>query len=233
MRTAKEAPRAPLMWLIAGLNTAVFAATLTASAFGTDLIGALSLHAASPQALQALSYMFTHAGLLHFIVNMLVLIAYGTFASTIGLGRAVAPLYLAGGLAGGAVFVLTASAGSILAGASASVLALVAAMTVWGGKIRVAVPLAGRPPLGGVSALIIAVALLSAASSGASGALFAHLGGLSAGLIAACALRRYGRTTVAAWLLLHRGLGEIRRRVLDKAESSGYESLTDAEKKLL
>ena len=128
---------------------------------------------------------------------------------------------------------LSAPEGAILAGASAAVLAVVAATTVWGGSIRVAIPWAGRPHLALVSTVIVGVALASAAASGAGGALYAHLGGLAAGVAAAGLFMRRGRKAVGSWLSRHRLSGEIRRRALDKADVSGYESLTDSEKKLL
>lgn len=219
------------MWLLVGLNAAIFAATLTASAFGIDLISVLGLHADGAAPWQWASYMFTHAGLLHILVNMLVLTGYGTLASALGLGRAVAPLYLAGGLAGAAAFACCAPAEAILTGASASVLALVGALTLWGASLRVAIPWAGRVRLIYVSLLIVALALCSAISTGHSGALAAHAGGLIAGLIAG--LLSPGRSKVKAWLHSHRSTRELRQQILEKARFSGYDALTDAEKKAL
>lgn len=221
------------MWLLAGLNAAVFAATLTASMFGADLISGLALPAAAAESGQYLSYMFTHSGLLHILINMLILVAYGTLAATLGLGGAVAPLYLAGGLAGAAAFTQLAPEGAMLTGASASILALVAAMTVWCGSIRVAIPWAGRPHLRNVSILVTGIAVCSTLATGQYGALAAHAGGLAAGSIAALTFSRQGRGKVSAWLNTRREHDETRRRALDKARFSGYNALTETEKEVL
>lgn len=231
--TSPDIRCAGTIWAIAGLNAAVFAAILTASAFGVDLLEALALPASSPRAYQALSYMFAHAGLLHILVNMLVFVAYGSLASTLGLGHAVAPLYLAGGLAGAAGFGLFAAGGSMLAGASASVLAVLTAITLWCGSLRVAIPWAGRPRLWAVSVPLAALAVCSALGAGESGALAAHVAGLLAGLLAALVFFIPGRGRVRKWLSSRREYDSARLRVLDKARFSGYSSLTEAERKLL
>lgn len=221
-----------LRWLV-GLNVAVFAATLTASAFSRDLIGILGLHAACAGFWQPLSYMFTHGGLMHLLVNMLVLVAYATLGATLGLRRSTVPLYLGGGFAGAAAFLISAAEGALLVGASAAVLAGVTATTVWAPAMRVKIPWLGRTRLLFVSLLIITLSIAAPLASGLPGSAAAHTGGILFGMMVAVLFLRRGRAAVGRRLSEMRSSAASRCEALEKARTSGFSALSDVEKKAI
>ncbi|MDE6278186.1 MAG: rhomboid family intramembrane serine protease [Muribaculaceae bacterium] len=218
---------------LVGINVAVFAATITASAFGIDLLAVLSLVAGRPLDWGPLTYMFAHSGFIHFAANMLILIAYGSLASGLGLANALIPLYLAGGFIGAAAFLLVAPDGAMLAGASAAVLCLLTAFSIWAYDIHVALPGGLHPKLAALSAPFIAVVLVNAIFFSETGAAAAHIAGMACGIAAAAGFYTPAR---AILMRTRRSRSELRQRrhhAIRKAVVSGYNALNKAEKESL
>lgn len=219
--------------------------------FGAWVAGSLDLMSADrllnclalPSSVQALgerpwtllTYMFTHVSFLHLTVNMLWLVAFGAmFRSG---WRPTVYTYVIGGIAGAVLFLIFsafagiaggmsqsgASSDAILTGASSAVIAIVVAATVLNPGRRVRLLLLGDVQLKWVApvALLTLFGTFTAATA-------AHLGGMIAGGACGLWLRRTDRAFTRRALRRAREMTE-RRRLLDKAASSGYASLSRQE----
>lgn len=153
-----------------------------------------------------LTYMYLHTGLLHILFNMLWLYWFGElflqFFSTVHLRG----LYLLGGLCGGLLYILAynvfpffagAVEGSYLLGASASVLAIVAAAAYREPDYPIGLMFFGTVRLKYLALAVIGLDVLMMTSSNAGGHI-AHLGGALAGLWFAASLGK-GRD-VTLWI---------------------------------
>ncbi|MDE6310304.1 MAG: rhomboid family intramembrane serine protease [Muribaculaceae bacterium] len=219
--------------LLVCVNTAVFAATLTAAAFDVDILDNLLLEAGAPLDWRPLSYMFAHTGLLHFLCNMGILTAFGAIACSLGLHRFLLPLYVAGGLAGAAAFWFAAPQGALLAGSSAAVLCLVIAPSYWAYDLRLNVLPNVSVTMGAAAALVTTIALALPLIFGETGAAAAHAAGIGAGLLIAAVFSMPARAILTHTRRSRQELIERRRRALRKASRSGYSALTKAEKESL
>ena len=127
------------------------------------------------------TYMFTHYEVMHLIFNMLWLYWFGTLLLTVFSGTRLMAVYLTGGLAGAATYLLFGLTASLTAphsmvGASAAVLAVVAATAVALPRLRINLMLIGPVEIRWIALAI--VALDAAAIGGTSiGAHIAHLAG--------------------------------------------------------
>lgn len=204
-----------------------------------------------------LTYMVTHESLLHILFNMLWLFWFGTMSErTIGPWRLVGA-YIAGGITGGLAYLATASvtplipASSQLVGASASVLCIMTATALRTPDLEVNLLLAGPIRLKWFALLCILLAMLGL-GGGNSGGVAAHLGGVVTGAVTG--LRERGalqRLELKTRLRMNRH--KVRRlqaemaakgpvvttpaspeerldTLLDKIKTSGYASLSSAER---
>ncbi|MDE6287346.1 MAG: rhomboid family intramembrane serine protease, partial [Muribaculaceae bacterium] len=172
----------PATALLAALNAAVYVAVL----LGADT-STLSL-AASPQSLaaapwSAITYMFSHASLVHFAVNIAVLIVAGCKFESASGSLATLAVYLGGGLAGGLAFVIACSwtgvADATLTGSSAATLALcAAALCTIPGIIN---KLKETPAAAAGLALAVVIVMWGMTGDNPGGSL-AHLAGIAAGI---------------------------------------------------
>lgn len=152
------------------------------------------------------TYMFLHADLFHLLFNMLWLYSFGQLFLLFFSARHFRGLYFLGGLCGGLLYILAFNAfpyfkplvgGSLLLGASASVLAIVVATAVREPEYRVNLLLFGQIRLKYL-ALIMVVTDLLFITSGNGGGHIAHLGGALAGWWFAAGLRK--GTDVTKWI---------------------------------
>ena len=133
-----------------------------------------------------ITYQFLHAGVFHLIANMFAL----TFASRLFLTyftqKQFLGVYVLGGVFAGIIFVvgyLLLQNSGILVGASASVMAVLVAVTVYQPLMMVRLPLLGYVKLWYITgALIIALDILNFQLANTGGHL-AHLGGALFGFI--------------------------------------------------
>lgn len=264
------------------INTAVFffatLAEVVCQLFNRSLAGVfqwVELPASLPRlALQPwslLTYMFMHGGVLHLLFNMLWLYWFGTLFLSFFSAKHLRGLYLLGGICGGVLYIAAYNLFpyfrpltdySFMLGASASVLAIVAATAYREPNYPIRLLLFGTVRLKYLALIVIGTDLLFITSGNAGGHI-AHLGGALAGLWFAAGLNR--GTDIVKWInqaldavssltrrkpkmKVHRSGGRQQDydynarkkaqsdevdRILDKLKKSGYESLTTEEKKSL
>lgn len=153
-----------------------------------------------------LTYMFMHAGLLHILFNMLWLYWFGTLFLQFFSAKHLRGVYLLGGICGGLLYMAAYNVfpyfqymieGSFLLGASASVLAIVAATAYREPNYPIQLFLFGTIRLKYLALIVIGLDLLFITSSNAGGHI-SHLGGALAGLWFAASLNK-GRD-ITAWI---------------------------------
>jgi membrane associated rhomboid family serine protease len=215
-----------------------------------------------------LTYMFMHAGVMHILFNMLWLYWFGALFLSFFSAKHLRGVYILGGICGGLLYMAAynifpyfrpMTEYSFMLGASASVLAVVAA------NYPIRLFLFGTIRLKYLALIVIGTDLLFITSSNAGGHI-AHLGGALAGLWFAASLSK--GADITAWInksldavsslfsskprkpkmKVHYGTDKQKDynynarkkaqsdeidRILDKLKKSGYESLTTEEKKSL
>lgn len=221
------------LWVLPGVNLGVFVGAVVLGLAGIDAIEPLAYRHGSLNPVAIVSSLFVHASLAHVVVNLAVLALFSFGAVAVGLGRTLIPLYLVGGLAGVAGFELIGTEGEVLAGGSAGVLSVVAAVSVWLGDVRVRFPRLGCVRLARLGGVITLLSVAPCLFTGNHSILAVHLGGLLVGLLVAAACYGYGRRRVRTLLDSRRLEREKRADVAAKIRLSGYASLTDAEKRTL
>ena len=144
------------------------------------------------------TYMFLHADVMHILWNMFALYVFGGLFLNSFSVRHFVGTYLLGGVAGALFFVLAYNIFpyfadvvnvSYLVGASASVLAIVAATAVRSPNCRINLLLIGSVKLStfGLITVLISLFMLSGSNAGGN---FAHIGGAAAGALFALMLGR-------------------------------------------
>lgn len=217
-----------------------------------------------------LTYMFTHFDFLHIIFNMLWLYWFGGLFLNFFSERQLGGLYVIGGLAGALLYIVSynffpyfsnVAAHSTLMGASASVMAIVFAVSFYKKDMEISLLLIGRIKLIYLALFTLGIDLLAITSDNAGGHI-AHIGGALSGILYASQyikgkdlttpfnkfidfvvnlMRRKPRMKVTHrrtendWEFNARKHQEqeVIDRILDKLKRSGYESLSDNEKKQL
>lgn len=206
----------------------------------------------------AFTYMFTHFELLHLVCNMLWLWWFGRLFDPWLSRRRLLTLYITGGLAGAAMYLLAGGMGWIprgtLVGASASVMCLMAATALARPSQKINLLFIGEIKLIWIAAVCVALAFLGL-GGGNSGGQMAHLGGLVTGAVFGLSSlyrqrrtkakplrsapekssRQEGRNAAGRRMHTPRIAPEISARIrldqlLDKIRVSGYESLSRAER---
>lgn len=153
-----------------------------------------------------LTYMFMHAGILHILFNMLWLYWFGALFLHFFSAKHLRGVYILGGICGGLLYMAAynifpyfrlMTEGALLEGASASVLAIVAATAYREPNYPIRLFLFGTMRLKYLAFIVIGTDLLLLTSNNAGGH-FAHLGGALAGLWFAAGLSK--GTDITAWL---------------------------------
>lgn len=217
-----------------------------------------------------LIYMFTHFDFLHILFNMLWLYWFGGLFQTFFNERQLGGLYVLGGLAGAALFLLAynlfpyfqnVASHSYLMGASASVMAIVFAVSFYRKDFEIGLFLIGRVKLIYLAWFTLAIDLLAITSENAGGHI-AHIGGALLGIWFASRIQRGKDLTAPMNRLIDRFVNLGKRKpkmrvtykrpetdyaynarkhqeaadldaILDKLKRSGYTSLSAEEKKKL
>ena len=219
-----------------------------------------------------LTYMFLHADFLHLLFNMLWLYWFGRMAMEFFNGRQLAGIYISGGVAGALMYMLAYNLFpyfrnremvAFLMGASASVMAIVFAVSLYRKDYELQLMFIGRIRLLYLAFFAFIIDFLSITSDNAGGHI-AHIGGALWGALFAVRLKQGKDLTVYLNRLIDRianvkksrqprmkvaygGRPETDREyrarkqaetraldaVLDKLKRSGYESLSSEEKKTL
>lgn len=217
-----------------------------------------------------LTYMFTHFDFLHILFNMLWLYWFGGLFLTFFNERQLGGLYLLGGFAGALFFMLaynifpyfqSIASFSVLMGASASVMAIVFAVSFYQKDQEIMLFLVGRIRLIYLALFTLLIDLLAMTSDNAGGHI-AHIGGALFGIWFASQYRKGKDPTrfvnrIVDWFV---NLGKRKPKmrvtykrpetdyeynarkhqetvevdaILDKLKRSGYASLSAEEKKKL
>ena len=138
-----------------------------------------------------ITYMFVHLDFLHILFNMLWLYWFGKIFLQFFTGRQLGGLYMLGGIAGGALFLITyntfpylkqLSSMSYLLGASASVMAIVFAVSFYRKDYRINLLLIGQIKLIYLAIGVLLIDILAITSENAGGHI-AHIGGALLGIL--------------------------------------------------
>lgn len=217
-----------------------------------------------------LTYMFTHFDFMHILFNMLWLYWFGRLFLNFFNERQLGGLYLLGGVAGALLFIFSYNIfpyfndkvpSSYLMGASASVMAIVFAISFYRKDLEIDLLLIGRVKLIYLALFTLFLDLISMTSENAGGHI-AHIGGALFGIWFATCMRQ-GKDLTRPINRLIDGLVNLGKRkpkmrvtykrnetdyeynarknqemaeldaILDKLKRSGYESLSAEEKKRL
>ncbi len=199
------------------INVAVFVITtlitISLKLFNRDASNIFELLALPASPIQALeqpwslfTYMFMHAGFLHILFNMLWLYWFGALFLQFFSGKHLRGLYILGGICGGLLYIIAYNVfpyfessleHTTLVGASASVLAIVAATAYREPNYPVQLFLFGSVRLKYLALVVILTDLLFITSDNAGGHI-AHLGGALAGLWFAASLKK--GVDLTAWI---------------------------------
>jgi membrane associated rhomboid family serine protease len=166
------------------------------------------LSSISPGPWAWLTYQFSHSGWAHLLSNLVFLIAAGVAVEAIAGSGVLLLVYVLGGIAGGAGFLLSQAHGTVpMVGASASVSALLAFYCIAEARTRIRyfffIPsfIGQNPYIYLPTLLIIPLYLVVDLANfwstpeglGSGVAYAAHLGGAAFGIVGGMAFRRYGK----------------------------------------
>lgn len=217
-----------------------------------------------------LTYMFTHYDFLHILFNMLWLYWFGGIFLQFFSEKQLGGLYILGGIAGALLFMIaynvfpyfqSVSEYSFLMGASASVMAIVFAVSFYRKDYEINLLLIGRIKIIWLALFSLVLDLLAITSTNAGGHI-AHIGGALFGIWFASAISTGKDLTspINRMIDWFANLGKRKPkmkvtykrtetdyeynarkshesqeldRILDKLKHSGYESLSSEEKKKL
>lgn len=188
---------------------AVFSLFFNSPSWGAEWVNLLGLPASLTGIMYRpwtlLTYMFLHTELWHILWNMLALYAFGKIFLNFYSVRHFVGIYVLGGIFGGLFFVAAFNVfpyfapyinGAPLVGASAAVLAVVAASAVRSPNYRVVLLLFGSVRLSIIAWVTFLLSFLMLTGDNPGGN-FAHLGGMFAGWLVAFLLNKgYDLTNV-------------------------------------
>jgi len=152
------------------------------------------------------TYMFMHGSVWHLLFNMLWLYWFGQMALYFFSARHLRGLYVVGGLMGGVLYVVAYNvfplfapqlSGSLLVGASASILAIVVALAVKEPNYPLRLMFIGSISMKWLAVVTVLIDMLLIASTNAGGHI-AHLGGALAGWWFAAGLKK--GYDITAWV---------------------------------
>ena len=182
------------------------------------------------------TYMFVHLDLWHILINMLWLYWFGRIFLLFFNERQFGGLYITGGMVGAVFFLLAynifpyfrnVANSDFLMGASASVMAIVFAVSFYRKNHEINLLFIGRVKLIYLALFALVIDLLSIVSDNAGGH-FAHIGGALFGILFATQLQRGKDLTVVVNRLIDK-LVNWRKRSRVRMKVTYRKSETDAE----
>lgn len=217
------------------------------------------------------TYMFVHYNFIHFIFNILVLYWFGKLFMTFFSPRQFVGVYLMGGLAGALFFIVSFNlfpvlyhffSGHPMLGASASIMALLFATSVYRPDFEVYMMFFGQVKLKYIALGYFLLSLIEISALNNPGGNIAHIGGAALGWYFAVQLLKGKDITNGFNRFINRIATLFKRkstltvsykrpvsdmefnakkvarqaeldRILEKIKKSGYDSLTKQEKKTL
>jgi membrane associated rhomboid family serine protease len=187
-----------------------------------------------------ITYMFAHFNFWHVLFNLLFLYSFGRIFLYFFEPKQLYGVYLSGGVAGGVLFVLVynlfpyfrESAGdTCLIGASASTIAIAFAIAFYQKQLKIKTLLLGKVRLLPIAILFLIIDLLSIENHNPGGHM-AHIGGALIGILFGQWMLRHPETDPDSRRSKQELAVEL-GRILDKLERSGYNSLSEHEKRQL
>lgn len=164
-----------------------------------------------------ITYMFMHVGFLHLLFNILGLYWFGKLFLYHFEGDKLLSVYLLGGLAGAALYLVAynvlpvfENSNSILLGASGSVFAILVAVAFYDPDRQIGLPLIGSYKLKYVAAFYVLLSVINISSTNAGGNI-AHLGGAAWGWFYILQLRK-GKDIGAGFVKVLDNLAELFKR---------------------
>jgi len=161
-----------------------------------------------------ITYMFMHVGFLHLLFNILGLYWFGKLFLYRLEGDKLLSVYLLGGLAGAALYILAYNAipvfqnsNSVLLGASGSVFAILVAIAFYDPDQEIMLPLIGSYKLKYIAAFYVLLSVINISSTNAGGNI-AHLGGAAWGWFYILQLRK-GKDIGAGFVKLLDNIGNL------------------------
>jgi membrane associated rhomboid family serine protease len=145
-----------------------------------------------------ITYMFLHYDFLHILFNMIWLFWFGRIFLEYLEPKRLLSVYLVGGISGAALYIITFNllpafeeyvAGSYALGASASVYAIVIAISAFAPDYSIGLLFIGRVKLKYIALFVVLLDILSIAKGNAGGHI-AHLGGAMFGFLFAFRLKK-------------------------------------------
>jgi membrane associated rhomboid family serine protease len=170
---------------------------------GVDLTLVLAmpydLHTLSVKFWTPITYMFYHENFWHILFNMLCLYWFGILFLTNFSGKQFVSVYVFGGLAAAAFYLLSFnaipyyqhnfSANVFMMGASGAIMALIVAVAFWQPNSEIRLLFIGAVKLKYIAILFVAISFLGLTGDNAGGEM-AHLGGAAAGWLFAFCLKK-------------------------------------------
>ncbi|WP_029905140.1 rhomboid family intramembrane serine protease [Prevotella sp. 10(H)] len=184
------------------INVSIFLILVVANVtklFNVDITDLLVDYVAIPARLDLLAerfwtpltYMFVHENFLHILFNMLMLYWFGQIFLSYFNPKSLGSLYILGGLAGAALFVLTFNTipmfvqmnNAPMIGASASVMAIIFAAAFYRPDTEVVLFIFGRIKIIYIALVIFVLDFVGLTSTGNPGGHIAHIGGALMGYL--------------------------------------------------
>ena len=214
-----------------------------------------------------ITYMFTHSGLMHILFNLMWLYFAGQIFLQYFTPKKLYNIYLLGGIAGAATYLIAynlfpafTEQDSQLIGASASVLALLFAVSAYVPNYKVNLILLGVIPIKYLAIASVLIDIISIPKGNAGGHI-AHLGGAFIGVLFIQQWKKGKDITTPLEQLINKSMALFKKKklktvhkrpksddefrsekasrsvkidvILDKIAKSGYDSLSDKEKEYL
>ncbi len=216
------------LWFVIALCMAMAGGVALLTHTGRFLVLDSDVHCIQSRPWTLLTYMWIHADLWHLMLNLFWLGVF-IYASAGIIGNAgVMAIFITGGVCGGIAYLaygMSAHAESgALAGASAAILAVGAALPAV--DYKAGIRISGSRPVN-ICLVIVPVVVIAGLISvyDLPGSLSAHAGGVAGGVISGYFYRYFARKP--AKMVAD---DSEKMRLLDKVRRSGYESLTRSER---
>jgi membrane associated rhomboid family serine protease len=181
------------------------------------------------------THMFLHESFWHVVNNMFGLYIFGVIVGDLIGDRRVLPVYLLGGLAGGAFFMISSlfmpEIGSYALGASGAVMALAGTALIIGPDYRVRLFLFGEVRVKYIVLVLLLFDLIGIANKYNSGGHIAHLGGFALGCLFVFRLRdghdwaepvNNLLDRITGWISPWRRRTPLKKRKVQKAYSGSF-----------
>ena len=192
-----------------------------------------------------MTHMFTHIEYLHFFINMFFLYFFGKIFLIFIEEQKIILFYIFGGLSGLFFFLITSNLlealnQNTLCGASAAIFSIMSASAILEPKYKISIPIIRKIKLFNLVFLYVIFDIIILQVSNNPGGHVAHLGGVFFGVIYSILIKdKNNKIKITRdmsddeWRENKKNKEEKINQILDKISKSGFDSLTNNEKKFL